>query len=269
MLRRCAVVGLFVLSSVAIGSLGALGCGSTATGPGFGGKGSDGGAGPNGEDSDGGIVLGGGDGSIGNGGNCATGAGQFIYVITEDNNLYTFDPTQFPAASAFTLVGPVPCNPMGGGVNSMAVDRSATAWVNFADGTIYKMTTTAPITCTQTGFVAGQGGFTNALGMGFASDGPDSGTETLYVSDNAGPGGDCMATTPSAGCMGKGLGTIDLTTMTLTPIGAYTGPAAGYNAELTGSGDGRLFGFFTTSARPRTGRSTRRPAARARPRRRR
>jgi hypothetical protein len=35
-------------------------------------------------------------------------------------------------------------------------------------------------------------------------------------------------------------------TLTLMPIGPYTN-AAGYNAELSGTGDGTLYGFFTTS----------------------
>lgn len=192
---------------------------------------------------DAGLGMPGGDG--GTGSNCVAGAGTFIYVISEDNNLYTFDPTMFPSAQAFTLVGAVTCNTSG--VNSMAVDRSATAWVNFNDGTISKVTTTAPVTCTPTSFTAGQAGFTGALGMGFSVDATGSNVETLFVSDNGGPGGTCNAATPGPGCMGKGLGTIDIATMTLTPLGAYTGTAAGYNAELTGTGDGRLFGFFTTS----------------------
>jgi len=185
------------------------------------------------------------DGGPGSGSNCAAGAASFIYVATDTNDLYTFDPSKFPSPQAFTLVGPIPCDTSG--VNSMAVDRAATAWVNFNDGQIYKVTTTAPVTCTPTGFVPGQGGFTKDLGMGFSVNAPGSNDETLFVSDNAGPGGDCSGKTPGPSCTGKGLGTIDVATMTLTPLGAYTGMAAGYNAELTGTGDAKLYGFFTTS----------------------
>ena len=177
--------------------------------------------------------------------NCASGAGAFIYVISDANDLYTFDPTQFPSAAAFTLVGSVGCD--SSGVNSMAVDRSATAWVNFNDGKIFKVTTTAPVTCTATSFVPGQGGFTAVLGMGFSVDAAGANDETLFVSDNGGPGGTCNRSTPGPGCTGLGLGTIDPTSMTLTALGAYSGTAAGYNAELTGTGDGKLYGFFTTS----------------------
>jgi hypothetical protein len=179
------------------------------------------------------------------GNRCTSGAGKFIYVVSDANDLYTFDPTKFPSASAFTLVGPITCNTSG--VNSMAVDRDALAWVNFNDGSIARVTTTAPVTCTTTSFASGQASFTNALGMGFSVDAPGSDSETLFVSDNAGPGGTCAKATPGPGCDGKGLGTIDLTTMTLAPVGAYTGAVAGYNAELTGTGDAKLYGFFTTS----------------------
>ena len=45
----------------------------------------------------------------------------------------------------------------------------------------------------------------------------------------------------------QGLGKLDLTAQTLSPVGPFSGALAGQNAELTGTGDGRLFGFFTTS----------------------
>jgi hypothetical protein len=174
--------------------------------------------------------------------------GKFIYVISDTpSTLYTFDPTKFPSASAFQKVGPVDCD--GSGVNSMAVDRSGVAWVNFNSGAIYEVTTTAPVTCTPTSFQPGQAGFTGVLGMGFSANSAGSSDETLFVSDNAGPGGTCSKKAPGAGCRGLGLGTIDLATMTLTRVGAsgYTGVAAGYNAELTGTGEGQVYGFFTTS----------------------
>jgi hypothetical protein len=242
---RCAV-GLLVFSA-------ACGC-AGSSGEGFTGGGGSGGP-PSGGDGGSGtgtlVDDAAAPGTFGDGGTggttstCASGVGRFIYVVSDKNDLYTFDPTMFPSASAFTLVGTVPCD--SSGVNSMAVDRSGTAWVNFNDGSIYRVTTTAPITCTATSFVSGQGGFTKDLGMGFSVDAAGSNNETLYVSDNGGPGGDCNASTPGSGCMGKGLGKIDLATMTLTPLGTYTGGAAGYNAELTGTGDGKLYGFFTTS----------------------
>ena len=60
-----------------------------------------------------------------------------------------------------------------------------------------------------------------------------SSNETLYVAD-----------TDESGTSGRGLGKIDLTTLTLTRVGDYSGALRGLGAELTGTGDGRLFGFF-------------------------
>jgi hypothetical protein len=70
--------------------------------------------------------------------------------------------------------------------------------------------------------------------MAFATNSATSEEETLYVVGIVGT------------TQGKGLGKIDLSTMTLTPIGDFSGDLAGQGAELTGTGDGRLFGFFTT-----------------------
>jgi hypothetical protein len=257
-MRRYGAFGLFFVLLVSLGCGAAQSSGFALDGDGGddassgssttpdGGGGQDGGTGIISGDggSTGTFGEGGGPGG-GPGSNCASGAGTFIYVISDTNELYTFDPTKFPSAAAFTLVGKVTCD--NSGVNSMAVDRSATAWVNFNSGAIYKVTTTAPVTCTATGFTPGQGGFTNDLGMGFSLDAVGSNNETLFVADNGGPGGNCTQATPGPGCNGRGLGTINTTTMALTPLGAFTGMAAGYNAELTGTGAGKLYGFFTTS----------------------
>jgi hypothetical protein len=170
------------------------------------------------------------------------------------NTLFTFNPKLFPAATAFTPVGPVPCVPSGSYVNSMAIDQQGTAYLNMnSDGSIWTMNTSPPLACTKTSFTAGQAGFSNDLGMAFAKDSSSPTGESLYVSDNHGPLGDCMTqTTPSMGsCWGLGLGKVDTSSWTLTRIGmGFTSTAAGYNAELTGtgmSGTNPLVGFFTTS----------------------
>jgi hypothetical protein len=168
-----------------------------------------------------------GDGSYDGGTDCFEAA-KLIYAISDANNLYSFDPSKL-AGQPFTLIGPVRC-PTSSTVNSMAVDRHGTAWVNYADGQIFKVSTSVPITCQTTSFIAGQQGFSNVLGMGFSSDAPGSQMESLFVSDNN----------------GLGLAKIDVSTMKLNAIGAYTGSLAGYSAELTGSGDAKLYGFFTT-----------------------
>ena len=225
------------------------GGGATATAPDGapplnGGNASDGGLG--------GVVVG--DDSGGGSTDCPAGAGKYIYVVSDQNELYTFDPTRIPTATApgnkpFTDLGPINCPgettpppPNGGGGNSMAVDRQAIAWVNFDDGKIFKVDTTqSSLPCTDTGYSPGQGGFTPQLGMGFVTTSSTDHTERLYVSDNTGPGGSGLA----GG--GKGLGWIDTHTMTMIPTGGWSASLAGYNAELSGTGSGLLYGFFTTT----------------------
>jgi hypothetical protein len=234
LLFRKALLGALSLAIAAT-----CGCGSNSQGQGFGGPGGNllgngGGAGA------GGTGSGGGNGPIGagSGGGASTNcsdAAKFVYLVSDSDILFRFDPGHLQ----ITQLGTLQC-PSSGNVNSMAVDRKATAWVNYDDGNIFQVNTST-LACQPTSFVAGQGGFTNALGMGFSSDAPGSDSETLFVSDNAGPGG---LGEPGAG---KGLGKVDLSTMTLTPLGPYTGPNAGFNAELTGTGDAQLYGFFTTT----------------------
>jgi hypothetical protein len=253
-------VTLIALAGLACGSSKGSGFGDNGSSGGSGGSGSGGGSGGSGSSGGGSSGGSGSSGSFGDaapppggdgGSNCTVGAGKYIYVVSDNNTLYTFDPTLFPSASAFVAVGMVPCVPSGGYVNSMAIDRQANAYVNtHPDGKIWKVTTTAPVTCTMTGFQTGQGTppFSNDLGMGFAADSKGAATDTLYVSDNSGPLGVCTQTTPAMGsCWGLGLASVDLTSWTLHPVGVYTSTAAGYNAELTGTGNGDLFGFFTTT----------------------
>jgi hypothetical protein len=71
--------------------------------------------------------------------------------------------------------------------------------------------------------------------MGFATDTKGGTTETLYVNGSSSAFG--MNNSP-------GMAKIDLTTMTLTPIGAFDGNYAGQDAELTGTGDAQLFAFI-------------------------
>lgn len=150
-----------------------------------------------------------------------------IYTLDADNSLYRFDPPTLD----FTLIGVLDCPSVAASPYSMAVARDGTAWTVFTDGTLYKVDTTNAH-CTSTSFVPGQSGWTT-FGMGFSTDTPGGTSETLYISEAK---YDASVTTT------KGLGKIDLQTMTLTPIGMYDKVDA--RAELTGSGDARLFGAF-------------------------
>jgi hypothetical protein len=189
---------------------------------------------------------------VGNGGGppACTTAAELVYVLSVDNKLWSFDPGQ----KQFTLIGPLGCNvPDGATPNSMAVDRNATAWVNYvasndidpitgdpvdSAGYVYQVSTTDG-SCAAKPTVTLPDPSWYRLGMGFSTDAVGGTAETLYV---AGTGtGEGQGSSP-------GLATIDLTKGTLKPVSQFTGDPklSGQSAELTGTGDARLFGFFTT-----------------------
>lgn len=146
---------------------------------------------------------------------------QYVFVIDADGVLYRFDP---PSAS-FTSVGPIKCS---GAVYSMAIDRNAFAWVLQVTGALVKVDT-RDASCKPTAFLPNQQGFSVNFGMGFSTDAIGGTDEKLFVSD---------AIFPS-------LATIDTSTLTLTKVGPYDKLKA--RAELTGTGDARLFGAFEGS----------------------
>jgi hypothetical protein len=161
---------------------------------------------------------------------CSEEAKQ-VYVVSEQYDLHRFEPDKL----TFTKIGRLACPANGATPNSMAVDRSGTAWVNYSDGRLFKVST-KDATCTATSFAPGQAGMTK-FGMAFASNAAGSQDETLFVSGIQ----DSMF-----GGAGKGLARIDLSTLKLTAVSDYDGALTSMGAELTGTGDGRLYGFFTT-----------------------
>lgn len=157
-------------------------------------------------------------------------AAQLVYVVSEQNELHSFN----PAKGEFKLIGKLDCEAAQGfGPNSMAVDRSGTAWINYEDGTLFKAST-ENAKCTATSFEPNQAGFLK-FGMAFVSEKAGSANEALFISGL----GD-VAT------IGKGFGRINQSTLKLTMIGDYSPPLSGRGAELTGTGEGKLFGFFAT-----------------------
>src|SRR5687767_14587271 len=171
-----------------------------------------------------------GDPSAANADGCSEEAKQ-VYVVSEQYDLYKFEPDKL----AFTKIGRLACPASGATPNSMAVDRSGTAWVNYSDGRLFKVST-KDAKCTATSFQPGQSGMVK-FGMAFASNAAGSQDETLFVSG---------IQDSSFNDGGKGLAKIDLASLKLTPVSDYDGALAKKGAELTGTGDGRLYGFFTT-----------------------
>jgi hypothetical protein len=166
---------------------------------------------------------------------CPDAGSTLVYVITQSNDLFSF----YPPTLTFTRIGPVSCpaaprtTPF-----SMAVDRRGIGLSVFSDGTLYQIDM-ATAACRGTTFQPDQVGF-QTFCMGYAAnsgDGGDAG-ETLYVADcdvTLGP----MMMKPNS----KGLAILDTTLLTLSYVAPFSQGIPG--PELTGTGDGRLFGFYT------------------------
>jgi hypothetical protein len=224
----------------------AVGCSSTSKPNGFpGGEGGEGGEGPWGQGGKGGqggegggFIPGAGGGGVAGGGSgddCSAEA-KLVYVLSDKNVLYSFN----PPAKAFVQIGELKC-PTDMQVNSMAIDRNAVAWVNYVKsgfqdtaGAIYKVNT-KNASCDPVPAVTLPGGGWYRIGMGYSTNGAAAG-ETLFVG----------ATGQIGAGDSKGLGKIE--NGMLTAIAGFSPfTFAGQSAELTGTGDGRLFGYFTTT----------------------
>jgi hypothetical protein len=175
---------------------------------------------------------------------CPDAAVTLIYVIGISNTLYSFD----PSASTFTPIGKINCPAGGSTPFSMAVDREGIAYVVFStptpDGNELMATglfrvSTKTAECKRTSYDPGQNG-NETFGMGFVAnvgDGGDGG-ETLFVSQDVGD---------DASANGV-LATIDTETFVLTNVGPFNPTVT--EAELTGTGDGRLFAFSPQEMAP-------------------
>lgn len=211
-----------------------LACSATGQGSGQNTGGGGSGAGGDGIGGDGGGFVTGGTGGGGPSADCSA-ASTYVYVLSDENDLYSFEPDK----KIFTKIGPLGCN-TAMQPNSMAIDRNATAWVNYVEagafgddaGVVFRVSTKDASCESQPAANLPPDWY--RLGMGFSSDEAGGTAETLYVT------GTGQGASP-------GLGKLDTSNGGLAPIGAFTGTLAGQNAELTGTGDGRLYGFFTTT----------------------
>jgi len=156
-------------------------------------------------------------------GDCTDPSIQYVYVVTESAHLYSFH----PSTASFALIGTLHCQTYATPF-SMAVDRNGVAYVVHSDGQLYRVSL-ANARCDSTPWIPGDQGFLE-FGMGYATDlgGP---SEKLYVASSGleNPIGSSTL-----------LGWIDTQSFALHSIG-YLGDAG---MELTGTGDGRLYGFF-------------------------
>ena len=154
---------------------------------------------------------------------CVEASSQWIYTVDKQGMLSRFDPT----TATFTDIGILQC-PTTAGTNSMAVDQNAVAWVNYSDGSLFKVDT-ATAGCEATSFQVGQRGLSR-FGMGFVFD-PSTDVDTLYISGINYP---------------QILATVSFPSLMVTPVAKLQ---AG-DAELTGTGDGSLWGFVPNGSGP-------------------
>jgi hypothetical protein len=157
---------------------------------------------------------------------CPDAAEPLVYLITSSYQLLSF----YPPDATFKSIGNIACpTPPGNSTPfSMAVDRKGVAFIVFNDGNLYRVST-ATAACIGTSFQVGQSGF-QTFGMGYATInlGPK---EELFI---AGDGQNGSST---------GLGKVDTTFFAVNVIGSFVPQIL--RAELTGTGTGQLYAFYT------------------------
>jgi hypothetical protein len=153
-------------------------------------------------------------------------ASQWIYTVDTSGTFSRFDPTTL----TFTDIGVLAC-PTSSTPNSMAVDQNAVAWVAYDDGNLFKVDTSTG-QCQATSFQPGQYGL-QYFGMGFVFD-PSTDADTLYIAGGPSQGSPSPAT----------LATVSFPLLQVTQIGTISDG----QPEMTGTGDGGLWGFIPRCA---------------------
>ena len=153
---------------------------------------------------------------------CAIKGVELIYVVDSDHNLLAFDPQLLPG-DPFRTIGKLACETAGQPF-SMAVGSDGIAWVLYNTGRIYRVSI-IDAHCSKAGDPEDG---PDTFGMGFASVSPTE--EKLFVAASDGS---------------KMLATLDTksTPPAWTPIAKIAANQA-QNPELTGTADGKLFGYF-------------------------
>ncbi len=175
---------------------------------------------------------------------CTADGVDLIYVVDETYRLLSFNPRNLgTAVDPFTLIGQLSCQTTMGDVPgwvgaggpptpfSMSVDRTGSAWVLYTSGEVFKVST-QDASCQPTGYLARQANML-LFGMGFVSDAAGSDAEHLFIG-----GGN-----PDATAGGGRLGSVDPASYGLAMLGNITAVSE-LSPELTGTGNGELFGFF-------------------------
>ena len=181
----------------------------------------------------------GGGGGTGGGGSDCVDRAKIIYLVSKENVLLNFNPDTKTIKKIGTLNCPAP---FGSTPFSMAVDRQANAYVLYQTGLgsgagMFKVST-LDASCQKTAYIPNSKGL-QVFGMAFSADAPGAVTEQLFV---AGGGSGGFFSGPNK------LAIIDLKTFQLQPLAKLNPVASG--VDLSGNGNGELWGFFTSTKPP-------------------
>lgn len=172
---------------------------------------------------------------------CSAGTG-LIYLVDNAQRFLSFNPEG--GANTLKELGTLSCQ---AGPSwpawaeptatpfSMSVDRGGKAWVLYTSGEIFWVDI-KNVACHPSNYAKGKQGY-QLFGMGFVTDTAGSATEKLYIH-----GGNVNS-------LEKGtLGAIDPGSQAVTTIGPVEIVGAEHSPELTGTGNGELYGFFPAGA---------------------
>lgn len=154
---------------------------------------------------------------------CADSA-KLVYLVTEQNHLYSFDP-RISGLAAYKRIGILNCESEST-PQSMSVDRLGKAYVFYTSGHLYYVSTTTA-ECTPTSYVHPIDQPSNQLGMGFTATTSGANDQVLYIHSRD-----------------FGLATVDLQTLAVNKLGVLNVNVM----ELTGGPDAVLFAFESSAA---------------------
>ncbi|MFO0611723.1 MAG: hypothetical protein U0414_03980 [Polyangiaceae bacterium] len=156
---------------------------------------------------------------------------RLVYLLGSGRELVKFN----PATLELTEVGKLNCPVQGGPAVptpvpfSMAVDRTGFAFVLYDDGNLFHLDTKTAH-CTSTAFVPHASTAFDRFGMGFVANSAGSHQESLFVGSYQ---------------PGDGIGKLSVGDLAIERVGYYDSISGA--AEMTGTGDARLFGFFLST----------------------
>ncbi len=153
---------------------------------------------------------------------CAIKGNELIYLVDTDHNFLSFDPEKI-GGDPFRLIGKLECETAGQPF-SMGVASDGIAWVLYNTGRVYRVSI-LDAHCTKAGDPE-EGPET--FGMGFVATGPTA--EKLYLA--ASDSSDLLGYLDTSG-----------KEPTWAPI-AKIAMGQEHHPELTGTGDGKLYGYF-------------------------